>query len=293
MTTTSVRWDGPIPALDRPVMVVHLTGWIDAGGAAKAAIDAIIDESDARTVAVFDDDTYLDFRARRPTMQLVEGLNSVLDWQHIDVSIGADRTGRDLIIVHGPEPDLAWHRFAEDLTALARATGTASAVHLGAYPFAAPHTRAPRLSVTTASQDVLASVPFLRSTLDVPAGIAGVLEHSFHEAGIPTLGIWAQVPHYAATMEYPSAAIALLDGLRTAVHVVLDAVDLRSDAIARRRHLDELVAANEEHLAMLRQLEELYDSEANTSAVEATDGIEVIPADELGAEVERFLREQE
>jgi len=293
MTTSTVTWDGPLPSLERPVMVVHLSGWIDAGAAAKAAIDAIIDETEARTVAVFDDDTYLDFRARRPTMQLVEGLNAVLDWQRIEVSIGADRTGRDLIVVHGPEPDLAWNRFADDLTALALATGTAAAVHLGAYPFATPHTRASRLSVTTASEDVLASVPFLRSTLDVPAGIAGVLEHRFHSVGIPTLGIWAQVPHYAATMEYPSASVALIEGLRTAVHVVLDAVDLRSDAIARRRHLDELVAGNDEHVTMLRQLEDLYDADADSARVGGDDGIEVIPADELGAEVEQFLRDQE
>jgi len=217
----------------------------------------------------------------------------VLDWQRIEVSIGADRTGRDLIVVHGPEPDLAWNRFADDLTALALATGTAAAVHLGAYPFATPHTRASRLSVTTASEDVLASVPFLRSTLDVPAGIAGVLEHRFHSVGIPTLGIWAQVPHYAATMEYPSASVALIEGLRTAVHVVLDAVDLRSDAIARRRHLDELVAGNDEHVTMLRQLEDLYDADADSAPVGGDDGIEVIPADELGAEVEQFLRDQE
>lgn len=291
--TTTIQWDGPMPSLNHPVMIIHFDGWIDAGGAAHAAMGALIDECEARTVAVFDEDTYLDFRARRPTMQLVEGRNNVLEWQRIEVSIGTDRTGRDLVLVHGPEPDLAWHRFSADLQSMACALGTSAAVHLGAYPFATPHTRASRLSVTTASADVLASVPFLRSTLDVPAGVAGVLEHRFHDAGIATLGIWAQVPHYAATMEYPAAAIALIEGLRTAVHVVIDAADLRADALAQRRRLDELIAGNDEHVEMLGRLEHLYDADTDVEPGSDARGIEVIPADELGAEVERFLRDQE
>ena len=75
--------------------------------------------------------------------------------------------------------------------------------HLGAYPFATPHTRPARVSVSTPSQDVLMRVPFLRSSIDVPAGVAASLEHELHDRGIASMGIWAQVPHYISVDVVP------------------------------------------------------------------------------------------
>lgn len=288
----SITWNEHPVSLDKPVLVVYLGGWIDSGGAAQLATDALLEECQAEPLAVFDDDTYLDFRARRPTMKLVEGRNTVLDWQHITLSHGRDRIGRDIIIAHGPEPDLAWHRFVKDLTEAAVNLGVSNCAHLGAYPFSCPHTRPSRLSMTTASEDVLATLPFLRSTLDVPGGIGSALEHSLHDADIPTLGIWAQVPHYAATMPYPAAAVALLDGLRDALDLVIDGTDLRSTMVEHRERLDNLVRDNSEHEQMLKQLEVAHDAQlADEPVIDAMPPtIGEISADELSEQVERFLR---
>lgn len=288
----SITWNKHPVSLDKPVLVVYLGGWIDSGGAAQLATDALLEECQAEPLAVFDDDTYLDFRARRPTMKLVEGRNTVLDWQHITLSHGRDRIGRDIIIAHGPEPDLAWHRFVKDLTEAAVNLGVSNCAHLGAYPFSCPHTRPSRLSMTTASEDVLATLPFLRSTLDVPGGIGSALEHSLHDADIPTLGIWAQVPHYAATMPYPAAAVALLDGLRDALDLVIDGTDLRSTMVEHRERLDNLVRDNSEHEQMLKQLEVAHDAQlADEPVIDAVPPtIGEISADELSEQVERFLR---
>lgn len=288
----SITWNEHPVSLDKPVLVVYLGGWIDSGGAAQLATDALLEECQAEPLAVFDDDTYLDFRARRPTMKLVEGRNTVLDWQHITLSHGRDRIGRDIIIAHGPEPDLAWHRFVKDLTEAAVNLGVSNCAHLGAYPFSCPHTRPSRLSMTTASEDVLATLPFLRSTLDVPGGIGSALEHSLHDADIPTLGIWAQVPHYAATMPYPAAAVALLDGLRDALDLVIDGTDLRSTMVEHRERLDNLVRDNSEHEQMLKQLEVAHDAQlADEPVIDAVPPtIGEISADELSEQVERFLR---
>ena len=73
--------------------------------------------------------------------------------------------------------------------------------------------------------------------------MAAALEHSVHERGIPALGIWAQVPHYVATMSYPAASVALLDGLATATGVAIDAADLRREAVLQRERLDQLSRA--------------------------------------------------
>jgi len=292
-TDASVRWLAPIPELHEPTLVAVLHGWIDAGGAARAAAEAIEDDAAASPIAEFDDDVYVDFRARRPIMELRDGLNSVLNWERITLTLGRDQTGHDVLLLTGPEPDMAWHRFTRTVGELAELLGVRQFAHLGAYPFATPHTRPARISVTSPSQDVLMRVPYLRSSLDVPAGAAAALEHAMHERGIPSIGIWAQVPHYIASMTYPAASVALLDGLREATDLVIDAATLRSDVMIQGRRLDSLVAANDEHQAMIRQLEELYDSSTDQMPGMLGPMLEMSSGDDLAAEVEEFLRRQD
>ena len=273
-------------------MVVMLTGWIDAGGAARAAIETVCEEAQATVVAVLDDDLFIDFRARRPTMELRDGLNSVLRWDHITVAVGHDLDGRDLVVLHGPEPDMSWHRFTRVIGQLAADLGIVRMAHLGAYPFATPHTRPARLSVTSPSQDVLARVPFLRSSIDVPGGVAASLEHEFHGRGIPCLGIWVQVPHYVAAMAYPAASLALIDGLREATGLVFDAPGLRRDVTTQRQRLDSLIGSNDDHAKMVAQLEQIHDSADHEFPTDQP-SLEMRSGDELAAELEAFLRDQD
>ncbi len=294
MTDSSIRWLVEPPEIDSPSLLVMLSGWIDAGGAGAAAMGAIESECGATPVATFDDDVYIDFRARRPTMELRAGLNSVLQWSRINVSIGRDQAGHDLVLLTGPEPDMAWHRFSDAVGDLAVELGVRRMFGLGAYPFAAPHTRTPRLSVSTPSQDLLASVRFMRSSGDVPAGVAASIEHSMHARGIPALGIWVQVPHYITSMAYPTASVALLDALREVADIVVDAAQIRQEAIIQRGRLDQLVADNTEHVQMLARLEELYDSADDPSDANAGGPVlELRSGDELAAELEQYLRDQD
>jgi hypothetical protein len=294
----SLRWLVPMPELTDPVLVVVLNGWIDAGGSARAAAEAIEADIGASPIAEFDDDVYIDFRARRPVMELREGLNSVLHWERIKLSLGREQTGRDVLLLTGPEPDMAWHRFTRTVGQLASRLGVRHMAHLGAYPFATPHTRASRLSVSSPSHDVLKRVPFLRSSIDVPAGVSAALEHGLHDRGIQSLGIWAQVPHYVSAMTYPAASAALLDGLREATGVVVDAASLRSEVMIQAHRIDQLIASNDEHRAMVEQLEQVYDS-SEGDVVNGGFGaglgpaLEIRSADELAAEVEEYLRGQD
>ena len=189
---------------------------------------------------------------------------------------------------------MAWHRFTRAVGELATELGVGHMAHLGAYPFAVPHTRSPRLSVSSPSEDVLARVSFLRSSIDVPAGVAASLEREMHDRGIPALGIWAQVPHYISAMSYPAASVALLDGLREATGVVVDGAALRNEVLIQGRRLDGMISGNEEHASMIQQLEQLYD--ASDDEVGEGDGgpsLEMRSGDELAEELEQFLRDQD
>jgi len=280
-----------LPTLDAPVLVVHLSGWIDASGAAAAALTAVEQCCAARLLATFDGDAFLDYRARRPTMELREGVNERLVWPEIELKVGRTPSGSDVLVLSGPEPDAAWRRFADVATELAISLGTRLAVMLGAYPFAAPHTRTPRLSSSSPSAELIATVPFTKNSVDVPAGMGAVLEHAFVAKAVPALGIWAQVPHYLGTMTHPAASLALLDGLRRVSGLDIEPGDLVEEAEAQRRRVDQLVSGNAEHRTMIDQLEAAYDA-AEAATADPMPTPELPSADELAAEVERFLRDQ-
>jgi proteasome assembly chaperone (PAC2) family protein len=280
------------PVLHEPVLVVMLTGWIDATGAAATAAEALADACETSPVVRFDDDMYIDYRARRPVMELRDGLNTDLVWSTIELRAGQMANGRDLLILTGPEPDMAWRRFGRAITTLSTEYGVTQMVAFGAYPFAAPHTRPPRLSVSSPSTDVLATVEFARSSVDVPAGMAASLEHAMHAAKIPALGIWAQVPHYVSGMSYPASSIALLDGFAQVTGIEVDTPELRDDVAAVRQRIDDLVDGNSEHESMLRQLEEIHDAADEADDATADPELEMRSGDELAAEIQRFLRDQ-
>ncbi|MBU6241627.1 MAG: PAC2 family protein [Acidobacteria bacterium] len=287
----ALRHVGDRPVLDKPVLITMLSGWIDASGAANAAIDALKKATNATLLATFDADTFIDYRARRPIMELREGLNSRLRWSVPELHHGTDANGRDIVILSGPEPDTAWELFVETVCGFCADNGVERAFAIGAYPFATPHTRPPQLSCHSPSPHVLAEVPFLKNSADVPAGMSAVLEHGLTEHGISALSLWAQVPHYVAAMSYPAAAAALVSAVQMVAGLVVDVSDLVSEAQQQRERIDQLVSANPEHLEMVRQLERMFDDAVKTGQVDAR-GETPASGDAIAAEIERFLREE-
>jgi len=292
------------PVLESPALLVMLAGWIDAAGAAAAAAQTIEHAAGMRTIATFDGDMFIDYRARRPVMELRDGVSERLVWPEIELKAGKDAAGRDLLLLTGFEPDANWHRFTQLAADVCTQFGTRIMVGLGAYPFASPHTRPARVSCTTPSDAMAKSVRWLRNTIDVPAGVEAVLEHAFAQRGVPSIGLWVQVPHYISNAAYPAASAALLEATAETAGLNFDISHLTSQAAAQIARLDELVQGNPEHVVMLRQLEEVWDSveppyaqrqnpEPPPPAAAAAIDTEHLPSvDELAEEVERFLREQ-
>ncbi len=288
------------PELDAPVLIVMLAGWIDTSSSAAAAMAALESDGHARTIARFDRDTFIDYRSRRPTMEIRDGVSSRLIWPDIELKTGTDVLGRSFLVLSGQEPDAAWEQFAAEVIGAATTLGVSKMVGLGAYPYASPHTRPARLSTTSPDPELSALLPYQRNSVDVPAGIVSVLEHAFHAIGIPAMTLWAQVPHYVSAMSYPAASVSLLDALTETASVKIDALALRGEAIVQRQRLDDLVAANDDHVTMVRQLEQVYDdlqatepthpSETGDSPMRAD---QLPSADELAAELEQFLRDQD
>ena len=270
-------------ALDRPVLVMSLEGWVDAGFGATAASAAIVNAIDTEVVGVFDTDALLDHRARRPLVRVIDGVNAGLTWPTLTLRAGQDAYGRDLLLLFGPEPDHHWKAFTDEVVSIARSLGVRLVVGLGAFLAPTPHTRPVRLTTTASSASLAARVGFMHGAIEVPAGAQAALEEAFGHAGIDAVGLWARVPHYIAAMPYPAASVALIEGLNDVAGVEIVADDLRDAAEQSRRRIDELVSQNAEHQALVSQLE--------TQADEEIPGEDLPSGDELAAELERFLRQ--
>lgn len=283
--------DGLLPELDAPVLITHFTGWIDASGAANSAMDVLMEESHSSRLITFDADTFIDFRARRPVMELRDGVNTNIEWSVPEIRVGRDNNGRDLLLLTGPEPDMAWNFFARTVGEIAQQMRVSQMVGMGAYPFGAPHTRPVGITATSADPDVIDRLDLSRSTLDAPAGVQSLLEHTLKACGIEAVSLWAQVPHYVASMAYPLASDALIKAVCAHTGLSFDSSRLRRESAVQRERLDQLVANNPEHAGMLQQLEVAYD-EIHGAPIN-DDTADMPTVDELAAEVEQFLRDQQ
>ena len=154
---------------------------------------------------------------------------------------------------------------------LALGWGVRMVVGLGAFPAPAPHTRPVKLAATapSASSQLVERVGVVQGELEVPAGVQAALELGFGSAGIDAVSLWARVPHYVSTMPFPEASAALVDGLAAVAGLTLDSSGLHGAADRSRRQVDDLIAGNAEHVAMVRKLEESIDaSEGNALGVD-------------------------
>ncbi len=275
------------PTLEQPILVVAMEGWVDAGLAAATATAGLLGAMPNDLVATFDADELIDFRARRPTLRIVNGVDTELRWATIRLMAATNRTGRSVLVLTGPEPDMRWHQFIAEVVGLASRLEVELVVGLGAFPAPVPHTRPVRLVGTSTDAELAARVGFLPASIDVPSGVQGALEFAFGEAQIPAVGLWARVPHYASAMPYPAAAAALLEGLARLTELELDTSSLQAAATSTHQQIEQLIAGSDEHAALVRQLEDQQDREQGLAATAFGD----LPSgDELAAELERFLR---
>ena len=260
-----------------PVLIAAFDGWVDAGSAATSALEQLLD--DAVDIATFDPDALFDYRARRPTLQIVDGRLAELTWPELVVR--RVRFGeRDLLVLAGPEPDDRWHAFADDMLDLARRVGVVEWISLGAIPAAVPHTRDVPILGTTSEEGRLRGdiQPGPAGLLRVPAAAISVLEMAMAEGGIPAVGYFAQVPHYVSG-PYPAASVALVHALGRHLGVSLPTGELAEEARQLRTRLDTATALEETTRTYVERLESMVDEQRLPSG------------DDLIGEIERFLRE--
>ncbi|MEU4218659.1 PAC2 family protein [Actinoplanes sp. NPDC026623] len=283
-----------LPELDAPVLLQALTGFVDAGSAIQLSREHLLEQLDGRVLATFDVDQLLDYRSRRPSMVFVEDHWESYEEPVLALHLVRDRLGTPFLLLAGPEPDLQWERFIGAVTGLIERFGVKLTVGLNAIPMAVPHTRPVSVTAHATDQRLLGDRESWLQRVQVPASVGNLLEFRLGEAGHDAMGYAAHVPHYLAQTAYPAAAELLLDSVSRTTGLALPTGELREAAELVREEVDKQIAADEQAGRLVLSLEAQYDAflrGRRGNLLAESDG-PLPTAEELGAELERFLAEQ-
>ena len=287
---------GSEPAERRALVLVHdLSGDFDAANSAALAGAALLTRLPHRVVARFDADSLIDHRAHRPRMTFTADRYVSYTAPEIVLYALEDDAGEEFLLLHGAEPDRSWERFVAAVRGLVERLGVTSVVALQAIPMPVPHTRPVTVTAHATRRSLIETYPVYWGELRIPGSVSALLELRMGEAGVDALGVAAHVPHYLAQATYPAASLTLLEHLGRLTGLHLPTETLQEAAQANRTEIDAQIAQSAENTSVVAALEQQYD---NYMAAHESTGLlgpagDVPSADELGAEFERFLADQD
>jgi predicted ATP-grasp superfamily ATP-dependent carboligase len=285
------------PEFDDVPMLYYLDGFIDAGGAGRLLTAHLLSSLEQTEVAKFDVDSLIDYRSRRPVMTFAKDHWETYDAPEISVSLLHDSDGVPFLLLNGPEPDHDWNSFISAVLAVATALRVRLAVGFHGIPMGVPHTRPLGVTAHATSTDLVEGYRPLVDRLQVPGSAAALLELRMGEEGRAAIGFAVHVPHYLAQAAYPAAAVTLLESVQRATGLSLPTDALREAAHRTDLEIARQVEGSDEVAEVVQALEQQYDAFAagrDDDGLLADEAAENMPtAEELGAQFERFLAEQQ
>lgn len=270
--------------LRNPVVIAAFEGWNDAGESASQAVAHLHDVWDATELTEFDPELYHDFQVNRPTVHFDDDGRRRLTWPTTRISAVQLPDGpRDVILVRGIEPSMRWRTYAAELVDVARTHHASLVLTLGALLADVPHTRP--LPVTSSSEDpeLIEKLDIEPSRYEGPTGIVGVVQDAVTAAGIPSVSLWAAIPHYVGQPPSPKGTLALLRRIEEMLDLSIPLDELPEDARAWERGVDELAGEDAEIAEYVQQLEEAKD----TAELPEASG------EAIAREFERYLRRRD
>jgi predicted ATP-grasp superfamily ATP-dependent carboligase len=289
-----------VPDLDGVAMLHHLEGFMDAGAAGRLLAEHLVTACEPETIATFDVDRLIDYRSRRPTMTYSTDHWEDYDQPELTVRLMHDSSGSPFLLLAGPEPDHEWELFATAVRSLSDRLGTGPLVGFHGIPMGVPHTRPLGVITHATRAELVTGQQRMPGRLQVPGSVGALLELRLGQAGRDALGFAVHVPHYLAQAVYPAAAAALLDSVTAATGLDLPGAALQEAAQRTNAEIDRQVSESAEVAELVSALERQYDALAEAGQDTAgdgggslLDGGEIPTADELAAQFERFLAEQQ
>jgi len=285
----------PTPTEGRRVLVHSFSGFMDAGSAAQIAVSHLLETSESRLIGEFDPDTILDYRARRPRMTYNVDRFTAVDMPTVQVHEIVDEQGTRFLLLSGPEPDYRWRAFTDSVLELIDDLDVDLTVGLVGIPWPAPHTRPVGVTFHATKPELIRGHSSTLGEIEIPGHMAALLELRLGQEGKDALGVAVQVPHYLVQFEYPRAAIALLRALAGSAGLALATDELEEAAAKADGEIHRQTQDSEEFTPLLSALETQYDAgvAGDADAAEEGGGVPLPDADQIGAQVERFLAEMD
>ncbi|MBC7761316.1 MAG: PAC2 family protein [Candidatus Saccharibacteria bacterium] len=273
-------------------LVAALTGFADAGSAVTQLSGYLLETMSHSVVARFDNDTLLDYRARRPTIYFDQ--DHVADYTPLALNLYLmkDELDQPFLLLTGYEPDFQWDRFTAAVLQLIARYEVKTTTWVHAIPMPVPHTRPVGTTVSGNRAELVESMSVWRPRTQAPANALHLLEYRLAELGHPIAGFVLLIPHYLADTEYPLAAVAAIENLSAATGLIFPTDRLREDGRDFLAKIDGQVENNQELARLVGTLEERHDSYMQDNPLRSplTDVDGALPtADEIAAELQNFL----
>jgi len=273
-------------------LVGALTGFADAGSAVSQLSDYLLDTLDHVTVAEFDNDALLDYRARRPTIYFDQDHLADYTPAHLGLYLSHDEIGQPFLLLTGYEPDFQWEGFTAAVVKFIEDLGVKSSTWVHAIPMPVPHTRPISVTVSGNRADLIESLSIWKPRTQAPANALHLLEYRLQQLGHPIAGFVLLIPHYLADTEYPLAAVTALESVSAATGLIFPTDSLREAGREFLTKIDEQVESNAELAKLVTTLEERHDSYLQDNPLRSPltdiDG-ELPSADAIAAELQNFL----
>jgi predicted ATP-grasp superfamily ATP-dependent carboligase len=275
-------------------MLYFLDGFIDAGSAGRLLATHLATSLEGQEVARFDLDALIDYRSRRPVMTFAKDHWEDYDAPELTLSLLHDSEGTPFLLLNGLEPDREWEAFTEAARQLIDELGVRLSVSFHGIPMGVPHTRQLGVTAHSTQPGLIDGYRPLVDKLQVPGSAAALLEYRLGQDERAAVGFAVHVPHYLAQAAYPAAAVTLLESVQRATGLVLPSDQLREAARRTDLEIERQVQGSAEVTEVVEALEQQYDAfAADRQNLLGSESAEMPTAEELGAEFERFLAEQQ
>jgi hypothetical protein len=263
------------PELRDPVLIVALSGWIDAGVAGAGTVSALREHlQDPDEFARIDLGDLMDLQQTRPTARWGTDGVRLIDWPQI--SFVAGRLGRDVVVASGPESSLRWGDVAAAIVDVATTLSVGGAYTVAGMPALVSHRRPIPVLSSATHRSLAQELAPLRPAYVGPTGLQTIVQRALGDAGVKCAGLWAQVPQYVSGSPSPPAVRALLARLAEVARLDVDLAPLDSRCDAYISRVDEGLASRPDVLEVVERI----DREQGATS------------DDLVSEIERFLRTQ-
>lgn len=281
-----------------PIMVHALRGALDAGSVGELVASHLLDSLHSRRVATFDVDALIDYRSRRPSIEIENFRFTDYNEPVLAVDLLADDEGHPLLLLHGCEPDLRWEAFVRDVIELVKKLGVERTVGVHGFPTPVPHTRPAQVQTHgDALPELDEQRGIMLGAVQMPGSASALVEYRLQQQGRTATGFSVSVPHYLSQNVYPAAAAEAVRWISRAGDLALPVGDLEAAAAEMAAQVEQQIEQSPKVAGMVRQLETQFDQYAEVVGDVTTEEEESLPppvpsADEIGAEAEAFLAKQ-